>query len=218
MSTNIKYKASVFSSLFSDPDVLRELYCAIEGVTLPPDIPININTLENVLFMGRINDISFEIGGKLVVLVEHQSTIGVNMALRLDLYMARLFEKMFKEKSLYSGKQLKIPRPEFYVLYNGKAPYPDQQIVRLSDAYEKTELLGLPEKEIPSLELSVRVININEGRNEEIANRCKKLAEYSAFIAKVRSYEKELGNLEEAMKAAIKYCLNHEPRSAIADN
>jgi len=210
MSTNIKYKASVFSSLFSDPDVLRELYCALEGVTLPPDIPITINTLENVLFMGRINDISFEIGGKLVVLVEHQSTINPNMALRLNLYMARLYEKMFREKSLYSGKQLKIPRPEFFVLYNGKAPYPDQEVIRLSDAFEKVELPGQPEKVKPSLELEIRVININEGRNGEIASRCKKLTEYSAFIAKVRSFEQELGSLEEAMKSAIKYCLNND--------
>jgi hypothetical protein len=39
--------------------------------------------------MDRINDISFEIGGKLVVLIEHQSTINHNMALRLLLYIAR---------------------------------------------------------------------------------------------------------------------------------
>ena len=73
MKANTKYKNSVFSFLFSDPDVLRELYCALKGVSLPKDIPVVINTLEDVLFMDRINDISFEIGGRLVVLVEHQS-------------------------------------------------------------------------------------------------------------------------------------------------
>ena len=35
MKTNDKYKASVFSLLFSNPDVLRELYCALKGVILP---------------------------------------------------------------------------------------------------------------------------------------------------------------------------------------
>jgi len=74
MFVNRQYKDSVFSLLFSDPDVLRRLYCAIEGVELPPDTPVIINTLENVLFMGLVNDISFVIGGKLVVLVEHQSS------------------------------------------------------------------------------------------------------------------------------------------------
>jgi predicted transposase YdaD len=209
MSVNAKYKDSVFSFLFSNPDVLRELYCALENVTLPPDVPVTINTLKNVLFMDHINDISFDIGGKLVVLIEHQSTINPNMALRLLLYVVRLYEKMFKDKTLYSGKRLTIPRPEFFVLYNGIAPYPDEQVLRLSDAYEKTGIPGLKEKAVPSLELELRVININDGRNKDIAGRCRKLAEYSMFIARVRLFEQELGDKEAAMEAAIKYCREH---------
>jgi len=54
------------------------------------------------------------------------------------------------------------------------------------------------------------VININEGRNGVIAQRCRKLAEYSAFIAKVRAFEQELKDKENAMKAAIKYCREHD--------
>ena len=70
MPANTKYKDSVFSLLFSDPGLLRELYCALEGVTLPADTPVTINTLRDALFMDMINDISFEIGGKLVVLID----------------------------------------------------------------------------------------------------------------------------------------------------
>ena len=58
MKTNVKYKNSVFSFLFSDPDILRELYCALKGLTLPSNTPVVINTLEDVLFMDRVNDIS----------------------------------------------------------------------------------------------------------------------------------------------------------------
>ena len=79
MRTNKRFKSSVFFLLFSEPDLLRELYCALNGVSLPPDAPVSINTLEDVLFMGFINDISFQIDGKLVVLIEHQSTINPNM-------------------------------------------------------------------------------------------------------------------------------------------
>ena len=77
MGANTKYKDSVFSFLFSDPDILRELYCALESVALPPDVPVTINTLKDVLFLNRVNDISFEIGQKLVILIEHQSTINL---------------------------------------------------------------------------------------------------------------------------------------------
>jgi len=208
MKINNKFKDSLFTLLFSDPALLRDLYCALEGVNLPPDTPVSINTLEDVLFMDLFNDISFEIGGKLVVLIEHQSTINPNMALRLLMYIARVYEKTIEGKNIYSSKELLIPRPEFFVLYNGTAPYPDDNILRLSEMFEKTQELGIPEKNV--LELEVKVININEGKNKEIVERCKKLAEYSAFIAKVREFELELGNRKEAIKKAVKYCQKHD--------
>jgi len=209
MIVNNKFKNSVFTMLFSDPDLLRELYCALEGVSLPPDVPVTINTLENALFMGQINDVSFEIGGKLVVLVEHQSTINVNMALRLLMYAGRVYEKIIEGRNIYSSKRLSIPRPEFFVLYNGTDPFPDNEIYRLSDSFESLKELGLEEKDFLSLELVVRVVNINEGRNGAIASRCKKLAEYSAFVAKARAFVKEFGSREEAVKEAVKYCKKH---------
>ena len=195
--------------LFSDPDLLRELYCALGGVSLPPDAPVTINTLENVLFMGQYNDIPFEIGGKLIVLIEHQSTVNPNMALRLLMYIGRVYEKITNGRDVYSKKLIPIPRPEFFVLYNGTDPFPDQEVYRLSGSFEKLKSLGLAEKETPALELVVKVVNINEGRNKEIAERCKKLAEYSAFISKARIFMKELGDREEAVKEAVKYCQKH---------
>ena len=210
METNTKYKSSVFSFLFSDPDTLRELYCALEDVTLPADVAVTINTLDDVLFMDRVNDISFEIGGKLVVLIEHQSTINPNMALRLLLYIGRVYEKIIRDKRIYSTKKIPVPQPEFFVLYNGLAPYPDENYLRLSEAFESTKPLGLPEKETPSLELVVRVININKGKNEAVAGRCQTLAQYSVFVAKVREHEKEGLTRQEAVKKAVIFCRSHD--------
>ena len=210
MQTNKRFKSSVFSLLFSEPDLLRELYCALDEVSLPPDAPVSINRLEDVLFMGFINDISFRIDGKLVVLIEHQSTINPNMALRLLMYVGRVYEKIIEGRNIYSKKPLKIPRPEFFVLYNGTDPFPDEKIYRLSESFEKLKTLGLAEKGLPALELLVRVININEGINKDIVARCKMLAEYSAFVARARTLEKELGSREEAVKEAVKYCEKHD--------
>ena len=178
MNLNKNYKDSVFSLLFSDPDLLRELYCALESITLPADVPVTINTLQDVLFLDRINDISFEIGGKLVILIEHQSTINPNMALRLLMYIARIYEKIIGEKNIYVSWLVPIPRPEFYVLYNGVSPFPEEKILKLSDSFEKTGSLGLSEKEKAALELEVKVININQGKNERLVQKCKTLAGY----------------------------------------
>ncbi len=210
MSSNASYKDSVFSFLFSNADVLRELYCALEGVTLPVDIPVTINTLQDVLFKGLINDVSFEIDGKLIILVEHQSTINPNMALRLLMYIARIYEKIVGSRNIYGTKRLSIPRPEFFVLYNGAAPYPAENRLKLSEMFENAESLGIAEQEFPALELSVKVLNINQGMNEGIVRKSKTLAEYSAFVGKVREFEREGKDREEAIKEAIRYCCNED--------
>jgi predicted transposase YdaD len=211
MEANVKFKDNMFSKLFSDPDILRELYCALENVSLPLDIPVTINTLNDVLIIDKVNDVSFEIGGKIVVLIEHQSTINLNMPLRLLIYIARIYEKMVKDKKIYAAKKVRLPTPELYVFYNGEAPYPEEVTLKLSDSFEKLSALGLglPEKGF-ALELEAKVININKGKNMELARKCKTLAGYSVFVDKVREYLKAGMTLEEALKKAFEYCLEND--------
>ena len=207
MQVNKRYKDSVFSTLFSSPDALRELYSAIEGITLPPDISIDINTLSDILYMGQINDISFTIDNRLVVLLEHQSTINPNMPLRLLLYIAHIYEKIIDRKKMYQTSLEKIPTPEFIVLYNGKKTYPDRKTLRLSDAFKDAASLkgvNLPQ----SLELVVQVYNINSGHNIELLEKSGTLSGYSFFIEKIREFEKTMPR-EEAMQSAIKYCIDN---------
>jgi predicted transposase YdaD len=209
MGVNAKYKDSVFTFLFNDPALLRELYCALENVTLPEDIPITINTLKNILYMNRVNDLSFEISGKIVVLIEHQSTINTNMAVRLLIHIAQIYDLIIQSKRIYGKKQILLPEPEFFVLYNGDAPYPDESVLRLSDSFEKRADLGLPWKKA-ALELEVRVININEGRNEGLVGKCEKLLEYCAFIGKMKEFQKKKKNLERAARMTVEYCIQHD--------
>ena len=210
MCVNRKFKSSVFSFIFSKPDVLRELYCALEGITLSPDVPVVINTLEDILYMDIYNDISFEIGEKLVVLIEHQSTINPNMAIRLFMYISRVYEKIIDDKKIYSSIKLSIPKPEFFVLYNGVDPFPDEQIIKLSDLFKRTEGSEFSKRESRITELEVKVININKGKNEGIARKCQTLQQYSAFISKVREFQKEGLSLKEAMKKTVQYCRKHD--------
>ena len=207
MPANAKYKDSVFSLLFSDPDALRTLYSAIEGIDLPPDTPISINTLSDILYMDQINDISFTVDNRLVVLIEHQSTINRNMPLRLLMYIARVYEKIIDRKKLYQSKPEKIPAPEFIVLYNGKADYPDHEVLKLSELFkDAANLKGTPFAVV--LELIVHVYNINKGHNAALFEKSETLGGYSTFVDKAREYERNLPR-DEAMKSAIKYCLEN---------
>jgi hypothetical protein len=125
------------------------------------------------------------------------------MAVRLLMYMGRVYEKLTAGRNIYGSKKLKIPRPEFIVLYNGKAPYPEEGLIRLSDAFEEPVWL---EGGLPKLELEVKVYNINYGCNEGIVKRSETLEGYSKFIAKVRELE-GVGDREGAMGEAVKWCI-----------
>ena len=99
MKGNRKYKDSVFCDYMSDGPKLVELCNAVYGTKYPSDTPVEINTLDNVLYMDRVNDISFTLDGKYVVLLEQQSTLSRNMPLRMGIYIMRLYEKMLPEKA-----------------------------------------------------------------------------------------------------------------------
>jgi len=199
---NREYKDSVFTLLFGEKDKIIELYNAIFETNYGLDTDIKITTLQNILFMGKLNDISFVIDGKLIVLIEHQSTVNKNMCLRMLLYIARLYEKICDSETLYRTEQITIPRPEFIVLYNGKDEMEDEQILKLSDMFA---VYG--EKNPIELELEVKVYNINNGRNPQMAQRSVTLNDYEIFISKVREYEKT-NSREEAISKAITYCIN----------
>jgi hypothetical protein len=178
----------------------------LEGIVLPANLPITINTLEDALFMERVNDLSFAFADVLVVVFEHQSTVNPNMPLRCLIYLARLYEKIIDNRDVYKRKLLTIPRPECFVLYNGAADYPDETRLKLSDSFADLRELGYMGD--PDLELAVRVININKGHNDGMVGRSKTLEGYSEFIGKAREYERELGSLEAGIKAAVKYCIS----------
>jgi len=208
-NVNRNHKDSVFSFLFSNPDTLRELYSAIEGIAIPPDIPVDINTLSDVLFMKQINDVSFIIDNRLVVLIEHQSTINENIPLRLLEYIGRIYEKIIDIEKKYQKSLVKIPRPEFIVLYNGADPYPDYTEMKLSEAFMSVEGLKLTGVDKIPLELIVQVYNINHGHNPDILKKCKTLDSYSIFVDTIREHQKKKNTLEESVKHAVEYCIKN---------
>ncbi|MDR0517996.1 MAG: Rpn family recombination-promoting nuclease/putative transposase [Fibromonadaceae bacterium] len=205
MPAKRKYKDSVFVSLFSDKKRLLELYNAIEGTSYKDPNLISINTLEGVLFPDRQNDISFTICDKVVVLIEHQASINENMPLRFLIYISKVYEKIIDSDNIYKRDLIKIPTPEFIVLYNGVDKYPKEKTLKLSAAFEQAGI-----KKAPELELTVRVLNINKGHNPKLEQKSKSLAGYSAFVAKVREFQSQGCSLKDSVKDAVVYCINKD--------
>lgn len=81
------------------------------------------------------NEVSFIFGFQMH-LYEHQSTYNPNIPMRDLFYIARLYEKVIVEKTLYSTTLVKIPTPRFMVFYNETKDQPEKQTLKLSDAFE----------------------------------------------------------------------------------
>ena len=124
------------------------------------------------------------------------------MPLRFLLYMARIYEKLIDNRALYNKRRIKLHKPDFIVLYNGTDPFPDEMTLRLSDSF-----MEFQESELSRLELEVRVVNINEGHNKAILERCRSLSGYSKFVAKIREYRNNGCDLKEAITLAAEYCM-----------
>ncbi|MDR0306227.1 MAG: Rpn family recombination-promoting nuclease/putative transposase [Chitinispirillales bacterium] len=180
-----------------------ELYNALFNTHYGPDTPIEITTLEEAIYRNVKNDVSFVIDGKVVILIEHQSTINENIPLRMVSYAARVYEKLYGGKDKYRKERMQIPHCEFIVLYNGAEDIPDDHTFSLSDMYIKSS----KKNPMGKLELEVKVLNINKGRNVEIAKRSKTLSDYETFIAVIRKHQKKTDNLDEAVKLAVKECI-----------
>jgi len=208
---NQKFKSSVFASYFSETHQrLIDLYNAFSTVEYPADTPLEIKTLDNALFYTLINDISFFLDDKLIVLIEHQSTYNPNMPFRLLQYIVEILKLKYEDpEPFYRSKLQQIENIRCFVLYNGIEDQPDRVVLKLSDAYKKIiNDNGNLEHEV-QLELIVPVYNINLGRNPQILTKCKPLHEYSQFIAKVNEERAAGKTLTQAIKAAIKYCREH---------
>ena len=80
VTVNRTFKSTVFIMLFEDKNNLLELYNAMTGKHYTDPDLLDINTLENAIYMTMKNDISFLVDGRLS-LYEHQSTYNPNLPL-----------------------------------------------------------------------------------------------------------------------------------------
>ncbi len=208
--SNRKVKDSVFSDLFgNDKDGKRNflsLYNALHGTNLKYDeTEIIHKVIPQSIYKTFNNDVSMLINGQLVVMLEHQSTINENMPFRFLEYITRIYEGMVKTEERYLEKRIKIPRPEFFVFYNGVKDYPAESILRLSDLFMKP--IGESDLE-PQLELTARVINIGCSKTLNIVNSCDILKQYCDFINLIR--KRTIPNDETSYREAVQEAIKND--------
>ena len=197
---NREYKDRLFRFIFSDKRRALSLYNAVNGTDYTDAEALTFTTLNDAIYMGMKNDLAFLLGLELN-LYEHQSSVNPNMPLRGLIYFSRLYDTLARNRklNLYGQKLQKIPTPKYIVFYNGTAEMPEQQTLRLSDAFQSPG---------GCMELTATVYNINAGHNAALMAQCLPLRDYALFVAAVREQVPATANIEEAIRRAIEACIH----------
>ena len=185
-------KDSVFTSLFREPKYLLQLYQALhpEDLEATEDSIKNV-TITNVLLDQYYNDVGFQIGEKLIILVEQQSSWSINIVVRCLLYLAQTYQEYFEstKQNVYGSKKLELPRPELYVIFTGNRK------TRPEYLYLSKEFFGGDDSV-----LDVKVKMIYDGKEGDIINQ------YVAFTKIYNEQVKLHGRTREAVLETIRIC------------
>lgn len=177
------------------------LYRDVSGDNSLTEDDIELNDLAEALVNGKRNDVSFISGNKLIVLIEHQSTINYNMPLRFLSYLSKFYNKLTSAKATYNKERIPLPSPQFYVFYNGREETEEISEMKLEDAFSDPN---------PVITLKVKAFDIRYERNSKLLNDCQEIMYYSIFVSKVEEYKIPEITTEQAVLKAVNYCIEHD--------
>ena len=201
---NRKIMDSVFKDLFGEDRDCKKNFISLYNALSGSDYKIEETKMERKEIPQAVvstldNDVSWELNDRLIVLIEHQSTINNNMPFRCLEYVTRLYETIVESRSRYGNKLLKLPTPDFYVVYAGDGKAPQKKILKLSDSFYS--------KDEPKLELTVTVLNCSNPDSLPIQKDCDIIKQYRQFIQIVRQQYDPI-NPTESIRNAINTAKN----------
>ena len=103
------------------------------------------------------------------------------MPLRMLQYLGNLYQRHVDEGRFnkFGSSLIPLPAPRFVVFYNGERERPDEEVLRLSDAF--------PPGAKSDAEVCVRAVNVNWERSQALLRACRPLGEYAWLVAEIRS-------------------------------
>ena len=205
-SFNRQYQDRLFKAIFGreeHKDWLLSLYNALNGSSYTDPSAIEINTIEGIIYVTMKNDISFLIDSQLN-LYEQQSSYNPNMPLRGLMYFSQLYQKYISKqrKDIYSSALLKIPTPQFIVIYTGSTELDDVKELKLSDSFEVPDTSG-------RFEWTATVVNISKGHSLKLLEQCPPLRDYAVYVSRIKGNVAAGMTKEDAVNEAMEYSIEH---------
>lgn len=186
-------KDTVFSKLFEDPENQLALYQFLH----PEDASVTVDdfktvTIENVLLDQMYNDLGFTVRNRLLLLTEAQSTWSLNIIPRILMYYGESLNDYIHstEQNVYRRRKIRIPKPEFYVIYTGTGKNEVEKIYTLAEEY-----FGGDDSFI---NIKVRIL--------QAADNNSIVTQYIRFTQILAEQERIHKRVPEAIRQTIKVC------------
>jgi len=188
-----KIKDSVFTNLFQDKKYLLRLYKTLhpEDSNVTED-DIKDVTLKHILVDADYNDLGFSVGGRLVIMVESQSTWTLNIIVRALMYLIQTYHDFFKrtKQNLYGSKKVDMPKPELYVIFTGEKPKNPPDIISLSKDFFCGEKIAI--------DAEVKVLYQEDENNI--------IGQYIIFCKVYNEQRKKHGQTKKTVTETIRIC------------
>ena len=129
-------KNSLFCDIFKNPGNFIDLYKECSGKVLNLKDVTRFDLNSKHLSRSLNNDVSYLTNdNRLLIFVEHQSTVNLNMTIRLLLYFVEAVRIWLTIHGfeLSARTKVHVPMPEFYVAYNGSLPYNESALTLSND-------------------------------------------------------------------------------------
>ena len=188
-----KIKDSVFTNLFQDKKYLLRLYKTLH----PEDSNVTEEdikdvTIKHILVDADYNDLGFSIGGRLVILVESQSTWTLNIIIRALMYLIQTYHDFFKrtKQNLYGSKKVNMPKPELYVIFTGEKPKNPPDTISLSKDFFDGEKI--------TVDAEVKMLYQEDEKNI--------VGQYIIFCKVYNEQRKKYGQTKKAVTETIRIC------------
>ena len=205
----LKIRDRLFIAIFGEDDERSkrwrlDLYNVLNGTNYTDPDALELNTIENVIFVTMYNDVSFLVDSQMT-LYEQQSRPNANMPLRGLFYFSQLYQRFISdnELDLHRSSLIKIPNPRFVVFYNGKPDRAERYELRLSSAFKLKDDSG-------KFEWTADVININTNMNESLVKKCKPLYDYVRLVGRIFANQSQKMEIGQAVREAVEWACEQD--------
>lgn len=213
---NREGKESLFQMIFGSEENqtwAQDLLRGIGGVRYEDANLEDVCTGDHYLYLGSDQGVSL-LMAEPTGLFDETTALNPNTPFLMMEHMNDLYSRLLEGKEAEDAAFVSLPLLKLVGLYHGTKEDPEERVLYLQDAFE--------EGAEADISVKVRMLNLHEGKNKELMEKCRPLSEYAWFVKEVREILGAAGEEKKqglpVLEAGIDMAMRNMPRDFVIRN